>query len=221
MRIRVLLVDDHEIVRAGLRSMLGAEGDIEVIAEAGDGRTAVSLVREMRPDVVVMDIGMPELNGIEAIRQVADFEPTVGVITLSMHSDHRYVTEAFKAGARGYLIKDCAFDELVNAVRTVASRQTYVSPSIAGGIVADYVRCLTSERVAPTPSARRELSPREREVLQLLAEGKSTKQTASLLHVSVKTVETHRRQIMDKLDVDSVAALTKYAIREGLTGLDD
>ena len=220
MRTRILLVDDHEIVRAGLRTMLGTQDDIDVVGEADNGREALRCVDELRPEVVVMDVGMPDLNGIDATRQIMALAPSTAIIILSMHSDHRYVAEAFKAGAKGYLIKDCAFDELVIAVNAVASNRVYVSPSIAGWVVADFVRSLDNSSVLPAKAPSHRLSPREREVLQLVAEGKPTKQIAGLLHVSVKTIETHRRQIMQKADVTSVAELTKLAIREGLTDID-
>jgi len=215
MSIRILLADDHKIVREGLRALLEKQPGMEVIAEAEDGRTTVRLARELSPDVVIMDVAMPDLNGIGATDQIIAEAPDVKVVALSMHSDRRFVMEMFKAGASGYLLKDCAFEELARAVRAVAAGQTYLSPGIAGVVIKDYVR-----RLSETNSAFSILTSREHEVLQLLAEGKSTKQIASRLHVSVKTVETHRRHIMEKLDIHSVAELTKYAIREGLTPLE-
>lgn len=214
MSIRVLLADDHRIVRQGLRGLLEKEGDIEVVAEAAEGRTALRLARDMCPDVVVMDIAMPDMNGIGATRHILAQAPGVKVVTLSMHSDRRFVAEMLKAGASGYLLKDCAFEELAQAVRTVAGGQTYLSPGIAGVVIRDYVRHLSE-----VDSAYSALTPREQEVLQLLAEGKTIRQIASCLQVSMKTVETHRRHIMSKLDIHSIAQLTKYAIREGLTSL--
>ena len=189
---------------------------MEVIGEADNGRRAVELVDELAPDVVVMDIGMPELNGIEATRRIVHDHPHTRVIALSMHSDRRFLGEILKAGASGYLLKDGAFEELAGAIRTVIGNKMYLSPRIADVVVEDYVRHLPRGE----PSAFAALTPREREVLQLLAEGKATKQAAACLHVSVKTVETHRRQIMTKLDIHSVAELTKYAIREGLTTVE-
>jgi DNA-binding NarL/FixJ family response regulator len=213
MTIRIVLADDHKIVRDGLRSLLEKEKDMEVVAEADNGRTTVELVKDMRPDVVVMDIGMRDLNGVEATRQVSSGWPGVKVIALSMHSDRRFVEGMLEAGAAGYLLKDSAFEELARAIRAVVAGQTYLAPDVAGVVVETLVS--KSPRTPPSRSAA--LTPREREVLQLLSEGKATKHIASLLKVSVKTVETHRSRIMDKLGVYSVAGLTKYAIREGLT----
>jgi DNA-binding NarL/FixJ family response regulator len=229
--MKVLLADDHRIVREGLRSLLESQPDMQVVAEAADGRQAVEMARDVSPDVVVMDVAMPQLNGIEATRQIAADEPGMKVVALSMHSDRRYVSEALKAGASGYVLKDGAFDELISAIRAVVADRVYLSPRVAGVVVDDYVRRLPQRGAATgaaTPSGtddgRRNvfdtLTPREREVLQLMAEGFATKEVAHRLHVSVKTVETHRRQIMDKLDMHSVAELTKYAIREGLTTLE-
>lgn len=215
MRIKVLLVDDHKIVVDGLRALLGKTPDIEVVGEAVDGRAAVRLVRELSPEVVIMDVGMPDLNGIEATRQILSDSAAVKIVALSMHSDRRFVVEMLKAGASGYLLKDCAFDELVRAIRAVVLQQIYLSPMITDVVVKDYLNNLKE-----MPSAFSILTTREREVLQLLAEGKSTKNIASILHVSVKTVETHRQQIMKKLKRYSVAELTKFAIQEGLVSLE-
>jgi len=216
MSIRILLADDHKITREGLRSLLDNQQDMEVVAEAEDGRTAVSLVREVVPSVVIMDVSMPDLNGVEAARQIIAQFPDVKIIGLSMHSDTLFVTEMLKSGASGYLLKDCAFDELALAIRTVVTGKTYLSPSISGVVVDDYLHRLSKADFSDSEV----LTDREREVLQLLAEGKSTKQIALKLHISVKTVETHRRQIMNKLDIHTVAELTKYAIRKGLTSLE-
>jgi DNA-binding NarL/FixJ family response regulator len=221
MSIRVLLVDDHKIVRDGLRSLLAKQMDIEVVGEAENGREALDQARELRPDVVVMDIGMRELNGIEATRQVAQEVPGVRVIALSMHSDRRYVADMLAAGASGYLLKDGAFDELVLAIRSVADGRTYLSQGVSGTIIDDYVKRLSASDSPASSSGGRALSPREREVLQLIAEGCSTKECASRLHLSVKTIETHRRQIMDKLGIYNIAGLIKYAVREGLASLED
>ncbi len=232
--MRVLLADDHRIVREGLKSLLASQPDLEVVAEASDGRQAVEMARKLSPDVVVMDVAMPQLNGIEATRQISAEEPGMKVVALSMHSDRRYVSEALKAGASGYVLKDGAFDELISAIRAVVADRVYLSPRVAGVVVDDYVRRLPARGghgkpyAAPADgagaAARRgafdTLTPREREVLQLMAEGYATKEVAHRLGVSVKTVETHRRQIMEKLDMHSVAELTKYAIREGLTTLE-
>ena len=214
--MRIILADDHRIVREGLKSLLVAEPDMQVVGEADDGRKALELVDESPADVVVMDVGMPNLNGIEATRRIAADHPRTRVIALSMHSDRRFVSEMLKAGASGYLLKDGAFEELVGAIRTVAAGRTYLSPRVADVVVDDYLKRMPKGEA----SAYASLSAREREVLQLLAEGKATKEAAAILHVSVKTVETHRRQIMMKLDLYSVAELTKYAIREGLTSVE-
>jgi len=215
MGCRILLADDHKIVRDGLRSLLEKQPGIDVVAEADNGRTTVRLARELLPDLVIVDIGMPDLNGIEATRQIVTENPRIRVVALSMHSDRRFVAQMFKAGASAYLLKDCAFEELAQAVQVVLAGRTYLSPQVAGTVVEDYIRHLA----ATDASGFSVLTAREREVLQLLAEGNSTKQIANSLHVSMKTVETHRQQIMNKLNVQSVADLVKYAIREGLTSL--
>jgi DNA-binding NarL/FixJ family response regulator len=216
MNVRILLVDDHKITRQGLRSLLEKEDDMKVIEEAEDGRTAVRLVRELKPDLVIMDVSMPDMNGMEATRQIIAESPAVKVVALSMHSDTLFATEMLKSGASGYLLKDCAFEELTRAIRSVMDGKTYLSPTISSVVVEDYLH-----RLSKTDFSNADvLTNREREVLQLLAEGKSTKQIALKLHISVKTVETHRRQIMEKLDIHSVAELTKYAIRKGFTSLE-
>lgn len=216
MSIRIVLADDHHIVRDGLRSLLEEQGDMEVIAEAENGRDAVALAAELRPDVVVMDVGMPDLNGMEATRQVLERARGTRVVALSMHSDRRFVAGMLEAGASGYVIKDAAFEELARAIRAAVDGRTFLCPAVAGVVVEDYL----NRRAADEPTPARPLTPREREVLQLLAEGSATKQIAARLGVSVKTVETHRSHIMAKLNIHSVAELTKYAIREGLTSLD-
>ena len=216
MTIRVLIADDHTIMRAGLRSLLEKENQIEVVAEAENGRRAVQLAVEHEPDVVVMDVSMPDLNGIEATSQVLENLPEAKVIALSMHTDKRFVMGMLRAGASGYLLKDCASQELANAIVSVASNKKYLSPDIAGVVIEDSLYGIQQE--GETVSSL--LSAREREVLQLIAEGWSTKQIAAHLYVSVKTVETHRRQIMKKLDLHNIADLTKYAIREGMTSIE-
>lgn len=219
--IRVLLADDHAIVRAGLRSLLEQESRIVVIAEACDGRSAVEITHRLRPDVVVMDIGMEGLNGIEATRKITAEVGDVKVIALSMHSDHRYVSGMLAAGASGYLLKDVAFEELVDAITVVVSGRVYLSPGIASVVVQDYARRVnTPANLQVEVPALARLSPREREVLQLVAEGQSMKEIAAALGLSVKTVETHRRQIMEKLGIYNLAGLTRFAIREGLVSLD-
>jgi DNA-binding NarL/FixJ family response regulator len=203
-------------MREGLRTLIEKQPDMEVVAEAENGRMAVQLARQLFPKVVVMDIGMPDLNGIEATRQILANNPKVKVIALSMHSAKRFVVEMLKAGSSGYLLKDCAFEELALAIHTVIANQIYVSPGITDMMIKDYVHNLSKTEF----SAASILTPREREVLQLLAEGKTTKQIAVSLNVSVKTIETYRQQIMHKLNLHSVAELTRYAIREGITPLE-
>ncbi len=216
MKKRILLADDHQIVREGLRSLFAKEEDLEVVAEAENGRKAVRLALDLAPDIVVMDVAMPDLNGIEATRQILTKLPSTKVLALSIHSNKRFVVEVLKAGASGYLLKDCAFEELVHAIRAVLANQSYLSPEITGAVIDDVVR---GAPVSDDAASLR-LSNREREVLQLLAEGKSAREIAQSLHVSVKTIDTHRRHIMKKLNLHSVAELTKYAIREGLTSID-
>lgn len=215
MTIRIIIADDHQITRQGLISLLENQPDMQVVAEAQNGREAVSLAGKLTPDVVIMDVSMPELNGMEAARQITSKGGSVKVIALSMHSDNLFVSEMLKSGASGYLLKDCAFEELTNAIRIVYQGKKYLSPSISGIVVDGYVQSITN----PEPASSEVLSDREREVLQLIAEGQSTKQIALKLHISAKTVETHRRQIMNKLNIHNVAELTKYAVRKGLTSL--
>jgi DNA-binding NarL/FixJ family response regulator len=218
--LRILLADDHKIIRDGLRSLLDKVPDIEVVGEAENGRAAMAMCREVSPDIVVMDIGMKELNGIDATRQIIAECPGVRVIALSMHSDRQYVAEMLRAGASGYLVKDSAFDDLVDAVRAVSAGRIYLARDVTGVVVGDYVKHLTGTAPMPREGSGRALSPREREVLQLTAEGKSTKEIAAALTLSVKTVETHRRQIMEKLGIYNLAGLIKYAMRQGLASLD-
>lgn len=216
MVIKILLADDHEIVREGLRNLLEKQEGFEVVAEAEDGLTAVKKAKKLSPDLVIMDIGMPNLNGIEATRQILAESPHIKIIALSMHSETWFVSEMLKAGASAYLLKDSAFEELIQAIQASRSNKIYLSPSIAEKVIKNYITSFPRESFSPFSI----LTQREREVIQLIAEGKSTKKVASLLFLSVKTVETHRQNIMEKLDLHSVAELTKYAIREGLTSLD-
>jgi DNA-binding NarL/FixJ family response regulator len=219
MPIRVLLVDDHKIIRDGLISLLQKQPDIEVVGEADNGRDAVRLAHELRPEIVVMDIGMPELNGIDATHRLRAECPDAKIIALSMHSNRRHASAMLAAGAQGYVLKDSAFEELVAAIRSVSHDRVFLSERIAGVVVEDLVRRMDQNGDAGGPAS--ELSTREREVLQLIGEGYSTKEIAARLHLSVKTVETHRRQIMTKLDIFNVPGLVKYAMREGLVSLDD
>jgi DNA-binding NarL/FixJ family response regulator len=216
MTLRVVLADDHEIIREGLRSLMEKDRHLEVVAEAGDGRAAVRLAKKLSPDVVVMDISMPGLNGMEATRQITAASPRTKVVALSMHSEKRFVVEMLRAGASAYVLKKCAFQELVQAVRAVARHGTYLSPQVAGPVVE---ACLKNMSDGEPPFAS-PLTPREREVLQLLSEGHSSKETAFILKLNVKTIDTHRHRIMKKLNCRSLADLTKYAIREGITSLD-
>ena len=216
MSIRIILADDHTIVRHGLNRLLQQEEDMEVIAQAADGHSTVELTRELSPDMVIMDIGMPYLNGIDATQQIAREFPQVKVIGLSMHSGKKFVVEMLNAGASGYLLKDCALEELTTAIKTVAAGQIYLSPSITDVVIDNYIRRSETKE----NSAFSLLSQREREVLQLMAEGKTTKQIGLQLHISPKTVEGHRLRLMSKLNMDNVAKLTKYAIQEGLTSAE-
>ena len=216
MSIKVLLVDDHAIIREGLRSLLDKQSEMEVIADTDDGRKAIEFVRELSPDIVIMDITMPGLHGIEATRQITAEFPDVKVIALSIHSKRRFVADMLSAGATGYILKECLFDELVQAIKAVAAGGRYLSPMITDVVVSDYVKRLSATADSPFEA----LKAREREVLQLVTEGKSTKQIALELHVSTKTIEANRRQIMEKLNIHSIAELTKYAVREGLTTLE-
>lgn len=222
--MKVLLADDHRMMRDGLRVIL-EKRNIEVVGEAGDGREAVTLAERVRPDIVVMDIAMPELNGIDATRRLVGSVPGSRIIGLSMNADRRYVLAMFAAGAMGYLLKSSAAEELVQAVHEVFNGHKYVSPTIAGTVIDNIIgsdggtRPLPKRPVPGFP-ATKALTAREREVLQLVAEGKTSKQIATSLEVGMATIETHRRQLMDKLGLRTIAELTKYAIREGLTSLD-
>jgi DNA-binding NarL/FixJ family response regulator len=216
MSIRILLVDDHQIMRDGLRAILASEETFEIVGEAENGREAAAMARTLVPDVIIMDIGMPDLNGVEATRQVKADNPRVKVIALSMYADRGYVLGVLEAGASGYVLKTGAYDELHRAVQAVAQGKNYLSPDVTQMVVDAQVRASSEGSTSVQPS----LGPREREIIQLLAEGRTSPEIARRLHISTRTVETHRRNIMKKLDLHTVAELTKYAIREGLTSLD-
>jgi len=214
-KITVVLADDHMIIRDGLRALLERQPDMEVVAEADNGRTALKHVKELSPDIVIMDIGMRELNGIDATRQIVKKSPGVKILALSMYSDKRFIKGMLKAGASGYMLKDSAFKELIDAIRVIIDDKTYISPSIASIVMDDYL----DNSPEKDGSMRALLTSRELEVLQLLAEGKSTKQIALSLDLSIKTIESHRNKVMQKINISNIADLTKYAIREGIISL--
>jgi DNA-binding NarL/FixJ family response regulator len=207
-RIRILLADDHAVVRQGFKMILQAQPDMEIVGEAGNGREAIELAEKFKPDVVVMDVAMPELNGIEATRRVTNAAPHTRVIALSMHKDSVYVREVLRAGARGYLLKDSGSDDLVSAVRAIARGEGYLSPAVSDAVLDDYRRHVTN----PIDL----LTSREREVLQMLAEGKTNKEIAGILDLSVYTVDAHRGRIMEKLNLHSINELVRFAVRNGL-----
>jgi len=205
---RILLVDDHAVVRQGFKMILSAQPDMEIVGEAGNGREAVELAGQLKPDVVLMDVAMPELNGIEATRRLVAQAPHIRVIALSMHKDNVYVREILRAGARGYLLKDSGAGDLVTAIRAVAAGESYLSPAVSNAVLDDYRRHVTN----PIDL----LTSREREVLQMLAEGKTNKEIAVVLNLSVYTVDAHRGRIMEKLNVHSINELVRFAVRNGL-----
>lgn len=206
--IRILLADDHSLVRHGFRMILSAQADMEIAGEAGNGREAVELAEKLKPDVVVMDVAMPELNGIEATRRLIELSPRSRVLALSMHKDAVYVREILRAGARGYLLKDSADADLIAAVRAVAKGEGYLSPGVSDAVLSDYRRHVTDPLDL--------LTSREREVLQLIAEGKTNKEIATSLNLSVYTVEAHRGRLMEKLNLHSTGELVRFAVRSGL-----
>ena len=212
-KIRVLLADDHNLIRHGLRLVIEQQPDLTVVGEARDGREAVSLAASVKPNVAVLDIGMPNLNGIEAAKQITEGESGAAVVILSMYSDESYILRALKAGARGYLLKDSAETDLVRAIRSVAEGKSFFSPTVSRVLLEDYMRKL--QRTGGESSYDL-LTPREREVLQLIAEGKSNKEVADMLNLSVYTVETHRGNFMDKLKLKGVPELILYAVRKGI-----
>jgi DNA-binding NarL/FixJ family response regulator len=211
--IRIILADDHAVMRRGLRLVLEQQNDFEVVGEAGDGREAVSLAEAARPDIAVLDITMPNLNGIEAAHQIAARQIGVSSIVLSMHADESFVLRALKAGARGYLLKEAAESDLINAVRLVAEGKSFFSPTVSRMLVEDYVRKLLDRGAEDSYEL---LTSRERELLQLIAEGKSNKEIAGMLHLSLYTVETHRSNILAKLNLHTVPELILYAVRKGI-----
>ena len=212
-KIRILLADDHTLIRGGLRLIIEQHADLSVVGEAEDGRQAVALVASLKPDVAVLDIGMPNLNGIEAAKQITEGDSGTAVIVLSMHRDETYILRALKAGVRGYLLKDSAESDLVRAIRAVAERKSFFSPAVSKVLLDDYVRKL---KRSGTEDAYDLLTPREREILQLIAEGKSNKDVANLLNLSVYTVESHRSNLMEKLNLKGVPELILYAVRKGI-----
>jgi two-component system, NarL family, response regulator NreC len=214
--LKILIADDHGIVRTGLRLLLEREGEIEVVGEAADGRELVRLATELKPDIAVVDIGMPLLNGIDAAAQVKREAPSVAIIILSMHADESYIARALNVGARGYLLKDTADDEIESAVRAVGAGKPYFSKQIAQTLLEDYVRLLRDRGVQDSYEL---LTDREREVLQLLAEGRSNKEVASVLNVSPYTVETHRNNLMQKLNLHNTADIVLYAVRKAIIQL--
>lgn len=213
MTVRVLIVDDHEIMREGMCALLRKCDDIEVAGQAADGRVAVELVNELHPDVVIMDIGMPNLNGIDAARQMVESHPELKILALSTHSEGNIVAKMIKAGAAGYMLKESAFSELQDGIATMLEGRTFLCSRISKIVFSDYITMITNPKWAENDG----LSSREREVLQLVAEGHTTKEIAKTLKLSPKTVDSHREHIMEKLSIRNIAGLTKYALREGLT----
>jgi DNA-binding NarL/FixJ family response regulator len=213
-KLRIVLVDDHVLVRAGIKSLIEKISGLEVVGEANDGREAIHLVKEHHPNMVLMDIAMSGLNGLESTARIIKEFPEIRVIILSMHTNEEYVLQALRAGASGYLLKDAATIELELAIQAVSNDETYLSPSISKKVINNYL-----EKGGTTDSSLEQLTPRQREILQLIAEGKSTKEIAFLLNVSPKTVEAHRAQLMDRLDIHDIAGLIKYAVRMGLITL--
>ena len=213
-KTRVLLAEDHTIVRKGLRSLLDKETGIEVVGEAEDGREAIVKAEELHPDVVVVDIAMPGLNGLEATRQIKKRFPDMKILILTMHANEEYILQSLKAGASGYLVKKSAPAELISAINAVHKGNSFLSPSISRTVIDEYIR--RSKEISEGEEGFEQLTVREREVLQLIAEGRKTREIAELLYISIKTVETHRAHIMNKLDIHSTAELTRYAIRKGI-----
>ena len=216
MSIKILLVDDHEIVRYGLRCLIEEQPDMEVVGDAENGRMAIDLACQLKPDVVIMDISMPDMNGVEATRRICKEVPSTKIIVLSMHHKRQFVIDMLKAGVSGYILKTKVHDDLIRAVKAAVANEVYLSSKITGVVARDYM----SNMSVSDQSASTVLTPREREVLQLISEGKSTKESALHINISIKTIESTRRRIMQKLDIHNVADLTKYAINEDITSLD-
>jgi len=217
MSTKILIVDDHGMVREGLHLLFEQQNDMEVIGEASDGRQAVEMACKLKPDIVLMDITMPNLNGIDAAKKIIDEYPNIKVIALSAHCNKGFIADMLRAGAAGYLLKDCMADELIRAIRTVMAGEQYLSSKVAKIVITEYI---TDCQPHSSISLTNKLTTKERELIQLLAENKSNKEAARLLHVSIKTVDARRRVAMDKLGITGIADLTKFAIREGLTTLD-
>jgi len=214
--MRILIADDHGVVREGLKALIDNKADMEVVGEAEDGLMVTQLAKELSPDIIIMDISMPNLNGVEATRLILTENPDIRVIALSVHLDKHFVTQMLKAGASGYVLKSCLFDEVLRALRTVNRNEHYLSPKITDVVLDDYIHYMAIYN----KTAEDHLTTRERQIVQMLAEGKSTKLIASRLHISPKTSDANRRQIMNKLGISSLAELTKYAIRKGLTSTE-
>jgi two-component system, NarL family, response regulator NreC len=214
--IKILLADDHQLLIDGLRTILEKHRDVEIVGLAKDGLEAFDLAMQSQPDIILLDISMPGLNGLDAARKILRDLPGTKIIMLSMHGDLRYIQEALRIGAKGYILKESAAEELIQAIRDIKNGELFFSKSVRNQVLAEYVKSVRQDNKNVKPV----LSIREREILQLLAEGKSTKDAAGILNISVKTAESHRKQVMDKLGLHSIAELTKYAIREGLTQLD-
>ncbi|MBD1914595.1 MULTISPECIES: response regulator transcription factor [Cyanophyceae] len=213
--IQLVIADNHALVRAGFRLLVEDIDGIEVVGEAENGHEALQLVETLKPQIVLMDIAMPEMNGLEATARIAHEFPQVRVLILSMHANEEYVYQALRSGASGYLLKDSGIEDLERALRAIARGETYLCPAISKYVVSDYVRRLSQDQ-----SPLDQITPRQREILRLIAEGKSTKDIAAMLYISTKTVETHRTQLMDRLDIHDIAGLVRYAIRMGLVVLD-
>jgi len=215
MDIKIIIADDHKLFRQGLRNLLEKQSGIKIVGEAGDGIAVMDMAQELLPHIIIMDISMPELNGIEATRRILSKNPNIKIIALSMHSDQRFVIEILKNGALGYLLKDSAFEEVMKAIGNVMKNEIYLSNDINNVLVKDYINNLKKNSL----ENHQILSSREKQVLHLITEGKTSKQIALQFQVSVKTIDAHRKQIMDKLNIHSLPELTKYAIREGITSL--